>query len=266
MDMVAAENAPLITSISYGSVEPSMPPSVMKAFSTEAMKLTSRGNTIFVSSGDDGVANFVARDNATACAYNPSFPATVPWVTSVGATMGLETDTEEIACTSSAGGLVTTGGGFSTVFEMPDYQKDVVAGYFANLPADQQPYPGYNAAGHAIPTIGVAGHNFAVIVGGRKEIVSGTSASSPVAAAMAAQVNANRLAAGKSPLGFMNPAIFKLYPHFANDITEGFNNCAAGTTDVVCCEQGFYATKGFDPLTGVGSLDFTKFANVFENL
>lgn len=266
MDMVAAENAPLVTSISYGAVEPQMPTSIMKAFSTEAMKLTSRGNTIFVASGDDGVANFVARDNATACAYNPSFPGTVPWVTSVGATMGLETNTAEIACTSSAGGLVTTGGGFSSFFPMPDYQKDIVAGYFANLPADEQPVPGYNAAGHAIPTIAVAGHNYEVIVGGRKEVVSGTSASSPVAAAMAAQVNAARLAAGKSPLGFLNPAIFKFYPRFANDITEGFNNCAAGTSDIVCCAEGFYATKGFDPLTGVGSLDFAKFSEIFSNL
>ena len=38
-----------------------------------------------VASGDDGVANFQARSNPGACGFNPSYPATCPYVTAVGA-------------------------------------------------------------------------------------------------------------------------------------------------------------------------------------
>ncbi len=40
-----------------------------------------------VSSGDDGVAGYEARNNAANCAYSPIFPATSPYVTTVGGTM-----------------------------------------------------------------------------------------------------------------------------------------------------------------------------------
>jgi subtilase family serine protease len=91
-------------------------PSEMNSFNTEAMKCTALGVTIMVSSGDNGVMNFGCTcDSSTAtsmenCAcsasssssvsdwtgsntwtgtgYFPSFPASCPYVTSVGATMG----------------------------------------------------------------------------------------------------------------------------------------------------------------------------------
>jgi len=34
----------------------------------------------------------------------------------------------------------------------------------------------------------------------------------------------------------------------------------------ICCDQGFYASAGWDPLTGFGSVDYQKFYNVFYNL
>ena len=41
--------------------------------------------------------------------YFPSFPATSPYVTAVGATMGPESGDPEIACQSQLGGVITTG-------------------------------------------------------------------------------------------------------------------------------------------------------------
>merc|ERR1712070_506253 len=75
------ENPPLVNSISYGGPEPLMAASVLNTFNTEAMKLGAQGVSIFVSSGDDGVAGNAARGNATACGYEPSFPATSPYIT-----------------------------------------------------------------------------------------------------------------------------------------------------------------------------------------
>ena len=40
-------------------------------------------------------------------------------------------------------------------------------------------------------------------------------------------------------------------------MTEGENNCVA--EDAFCCDEGFYATKGWDPATGFGSVDYARF-------
>jgi len=88
-------------------------------------------------------------------------------------------------------------------------------------------------------------------------LVSGTSASSPVVAGMVALVNSARRAAGNSTVGFLNPALYSLYPSFANDVTSGDNRCLSSGRS--CCSQGFYATAGWDPASGLGSIDFEKF-------
>ena len=97
-----------------------------------------------------------------------------------------------------------------------------------------------------------------------KFTVSGTSASSPVVAGMVSLVNSFRRAAGNSTLGFLNPVLYSLYPAFVNDITSGDNRCmSAGAS---CCQQGFYATAGWDPASGLGSIDFDKFLKTMMNI
>lgn len=261
--VAASDSPPLVNSISYGAIENELPKSVANAFNTEAMKLGVQGVTIVVSSGDDGVANFQARTNPKKCGYNPSFPASSPYVTAVGATMGPESGTAEISCTSDQGGVITTGGGFSTIFTAPSYQTAAVSSYFNGLSKAQQPVSGYVATGRAYPDVAMAGYNYEVVVGGNTYQVSGTSASAPVIAGFVSLVNANRIAAGKSPLGFLNPAIYQNGAAITNDVTSGENNCAASK---VCCDQGFYATAGWDPLTGFGSVNYKNFNAIFGKL
>jgi len=262
-EVAATENPPLVHSISYGAVEPELPKAVANAFNTEAMKLGVQGVSIFVSSGDDGVANFQARKNPKKCGYNPSFPASSPYVTAVGATQGPESGVEEVACTSNGGGVITTGGGFSTIFSAPKYQQSAVAGYFAGLASNQQPAAGYVATGRGYPDVSMAGYNYEVIIGGKTYMLSGTSASSPVVAGFVSLVNAARLKAGKPALGFINTALYQFGTKLTNDVTGGENNCAAS---LVCCSEGFFATAGWDPLTGFGSVDFKKLYSAFVNL
>lgn len=76
-------------------------------------------------------------------------------------------------------------------------------------------------------------------------------------AGFVALVNSARIAAGKAPLGWLNPALYQLYASFARDITLGANNCAANAR--VCCGHGYSALPGWDPVSGLGSVDFTKF-------
>jgi len=71
-----------------------------------------------------------------------------------------------------------------------------------------------------------------------------------------------RLANNKPKLGFLNPLLYnKLLSGFYNDITTGNNNCCQ--KQQWCCgrSHGFNATWGWDPVTGLGSLDFSKFLN-----
>jgi tripeptidyl-peptidase-1 len=112
----------------------------------------------------------------------------------------------------------------------------------------------------------MAGFNYEVVINGQSLGVSGTSASSPVVAGFAALVNAKLAANGKSSLGFINPTLYKAGSGSFNDITSGNNKCAAqGTFRTVCCDQGFEATAGWDPLTGLGSVDFAKFEALFTS-
>ena len=214
-------NPPLVNSVSWGTTEQSMPSSTMSAFCNEAMSLASRGVTIVVSSGDNGVAG-TGSSNAcslytctadsgsninsaswsgtswTGKGYFPSFPATCPYVTSVGATMGPESGTAEIACQSNAcyisgsnsGGVITSGGGFSTYFAQPSWQTDAVSYYFGNLTS--APESGYNRNGRGYPDISLIGVKYQVVVAGALYQLYGTSASAPVFAGMISLINSLR--------------------------------------------------------------------------
>jgi len=257
---------PLVNSISYGAPEFLLDPATMKVFNNEAKLLGLQGVTIVVSSGDDGVAGPLSRPGMQqqACSYRPNFPASSPYVTTVGATQGPESDLTEIACSAHTGGGITTGGGFSTVFAQPDYQRSAVSGYFAALPS--QPKAGFNQSGRAYPDVALAGHAYQVYIGGQLQSVDGTSASAPVFAAMVSLANAERKRQGKPALGFLN---HKLYSNSAassfNDIVDGSNKCTAGGQSFFgvlppqCCCEGFDATAGWDPVTGLGSVDYARF-------
>lgn len=84
------------------------------------------GVTLLASSGDDGAPGSQARGNAIFCGYSPSFPASSPYVTAVGGTMGPESGMPEVSCTSDNGGVITTGGGFSNSYSQPSWQSQQV--------------------------------------------------------------------------------------------------------------------------------------------
>ena len=87
--VAASIKPPLVFSISYGAEEPSMSNSEMNAFNTQMMKLGIMGISVLAASGDDGANSRSARASTSgvkACGYTPIFPASSPYVTTVGAT------------------------------------------------------------------------------------------------------------------------------------------------------------------------------------
>ncbi|CCM05401.1 uncharacterized protein FIBRA_07617 [Fibroporia radiculosa] len=247
-----------VISTSYSSNEADMTPFYMERQCAEYAKLGLMGITFLYSSGDFGVAgydNYCLEPNGTqaigAPIFNPTFPSTCPYVTSVGATQ-VNPNSTVWEPESAADQVIYSSGGFSNVFPIPEYQKSAVENYLAKYPP---PYPSYiyNSTGNsrAFPDLSANGVNYMITVQGEWVYVYGTSCSSPVTAAMLSAVNDARLAVGKSTIGFINPTIYT--PTFMaafHDITTGSNPG--------CDTEGFYAQPGWDPVTGVGTPNFAK--------
>ncbi|PCH35493.1 subtilisin-like protein [Wolfiporia cocos MD-104 SS10] len=255
-----------VMSTSYSYNEADLTPAYEERQCAEYAKLGLMGMTILYSSGDDGVAgsdDYCLEPNGTqaigAPRFNPSFPGTCPYITSVGATQVSPNHTvyePESACEQ----VIYSGGGFSNVFAMPSYQKTAVETYLRDYPP---PYPPtvYNTSGNsrAFPDISANGANYVVAIQGEYYLVYGTSCSSPVSATIFSAINDARLAVGKGPIGFVNPTIYtSTFMAAFNDITNG--------TNPGCGTVGFYAEPGWDPVTGVGTPNFEKLVALWLDL
>ncbi|KAG0699469.1 peptidase S8/S53 domain-containing protein [Suillus ampliporus] len=242
-----------VISTSYGYNEADLSVAYAIRQCNEYAKLGLMGVTILYSSGDYGVEgngetclNPDGNQTTDGKIFNPTFPSTCPYVTSVGATQvspGQSVWEPENACEE----VIYSGGGFSNYFSMPDYQKGAVEGYLAANPISYSKDI-YNSTGtsRAYPDLSANGANYLVAVDGSFQLVYGTSASSPVVGAILTMVNDARLARNKSTIGFINPTIYS--PEFAlgfKDVTNG--------TNPGCGTLGFNATKGWDPVTGLGT-------------
>ncbi|KAF8444923.1 peptidase S8/S53 domain-containing protein [Boletus edulis BED1] len=247
-----------VISTSYGYNEADLSPGYTARQCSEYAKLGLMGITILYSSGDYGVAgngglclNPNGTQTANGMIFNPSFPGTCPYVTSVGATMvppGSSVYEPETACEE----VIFSGGGFSNYFAMPDYQKTAVEYYLTHYHPDYSANI-WNATGksRAFPDISANGANYVVAVDGQFELVYGTSCSSPVSGAIFTMINDARLAVGKSTIGFINPTIYSsAFARAFNDITKG-DNPGCGT-------NGYNATPGWDPVTGLGTPNFPE--------
>ena len=89
-------------------------------------------------------------------------------------------------------------------------------------------------------------------------------------------MNSARIAAGKPLLGFVNPLLYSYnisvnsanYASNFYDITSGINSCFGTSATVggqlLCCvnannqKYGFSAVTGWDPVTGLGTINFKK--------
>ncbi|CAK7236917.1 hypothetical protein SCUCBS95973_009771 [Sporothrix curviconia] len=255
-----------VISTSYSYNEGDLTAAYEQRQCNEYMKLGLQGVTIVYSSGDFGVAGngdscidpaTGAYNNGTSGLFNPSFPGTCPYVTSVGATQllnGTSVRGAEAACQK----VIFSGGGFSNVFGMPSYQQKALQSYMATSPP---PYGAnrFNNSGtvRGYPDVSANGANYVTAVNGNFTLSFGTSASAPTFASIINLINEQRIKAGKSPVGFINPVLYA-NPQVLNDITSG-NNPGCGT-------NGFTAVPGWDPLTGLGTPNYPAMEQLFLSL
>ena len=189
--------------------------------------------TICVAAGDDGSSD------AVSSGAHVDFPASSPNVLGVGGTKLVTTkgSTPVIAHEAVWNEIKlqdgATGGGVSAIFSKPAYQD--------NVPVPVSVNPGHKI-GRGVPDVAAVGDPVTGVVvmhvdGKSLEPIGGTSASTPLWAALIARLNQGL----KARCGFINPV---LYAHCAtgvlNDITSGNNGA-------------YSAAVGWDACTGLGS-------------
>ena len=282
---VASDSSPpSVLSLSYGYSENAIIAAgdygakLVNQFDLEAKKLGLMGTTIIAASGDHGA---IGRNNAVngRCSYDVTWPASSPFVLSVGATAGPEAgfhgDLRERVCQANPYPTnptnrsdTTSGGGFSMIYERPLWQSVAVAQYlYSSGPsADSSDMRNTKFAGRGVPDLAAVGNQFLTRIGQQWYVMSGTSVSAPIVAGMVSLINSQRYRAKNGTLGWLNPTLYAVaqtyaYTEFFNDITEGQSNSYLvwnmwSPTYKQCSGMGWAAATGWDPATGLGSLKF----------
>ena len=164
----------------------------------------------------------------------------------------------------------TSGGGFSSVFTAPSWQKANVSSYLktkcaASAGCTLPPSSYYNGSNRGFPDVAVFGGQFGVTVNGREMVLAGTSVAAPIWAGIIARLNEIQLARKGATLGLVAPLLYAMataQPNTFHDITTGENTCPQGN---VTCQafvqgrggsttcKGWRGATGWDPVTGLGS-------------
>lgn len=244
LDAVAtdARHRVTVVSISYGAAEDRLPISALKAWNIAAMRLAARGITVLAASGDAGAYGIRGTGRLTP---HVDVPAAVPHLVAVGGTTLTLTpsgqrQTETGWTDTNHNGA--SGGGVSEVFALPAWQRG------AHVP--QNPAGG---TGRGVPDVACVADpdtGYSVVFQGQPTVVGGTSAASPVWAALVARLNQARVHQGRARLGFANPALYGLGG------TAAFHDILTGSNSMPGVE-GYQCGPGWDAVTGWGSPDGT---------
>lgn len=250
------KSIPQIITTSYADDEQTVPESYARRVCQQFAQVGARGTSLLFSSGDSGVGPYgecLSNDGKNTTKFIPEFPPSCPYVTAVGATKNFEPEVVAyrpafVGPNGVTRGNYTSGGGFSNYFPAPAYQAKQASSYVSNL---KGLYDGlYNKTGRGYPDISAQGLYFAYFWNGTEGVISGTSASCPLTGGILSLVNDALVSAGKPPLGFLNPWLYSKGYKGLTDIVSG--------SAVGCGVDGFPATQGWDPVTGLGTPIFPK--------
>ena len=291
--MVDADRDQIISS-SWGLCEQDVQlgqPGLQQAENLVFQQAAAQGQSIFSAAGDTGADTCnEERDNPPPAGQNPvsvDDPASQPYVVGVGGT------TITDATTSPAGEHVWNdggdggggGGGISQSWTMPTWQRDATVpgialpgspdyanansvetqfGYPSNFCQSTLPDATSSTPCRLVPDVSAQGDEmtgsisvYSVLFGGWSTI-GGTSSSTPIWAALLADVNASSTCASqpatRSGVGFVNPLLYAVASN-PGDYAASFNDITAGNNDIYDLDNGlvFPARTGYDEASGLGS-------------
>ena len=290
---IATNIAPVI-SISYGDCELHFSSSELNSLNALTQQASAQGISVVAASGDTGAADcdYPAGTTAVSSAtHGPAvdIPAAIPDVTGVGGTqfaqfadpnpywspvnnsmngsalsyipeLGWNETSSEIQI---GGSIAASGGGASTFFPKPDWQKGtgVPADGFRDVP-DLSFHASFNLDGYLVCSKGscVNGYRSA---NNTLLVVGGTSAGTPALAGIIALLN--QVAGPRQ--GNVNPRLYQL----ASTSSDAFHDVVAGDNIIPCtagstgCPSsgsfGFTAGTGYDLVTGLGTINALNFVS-----
>ena len=303
LQLLQQANPPLVVSVSYGWPERlTCDASVTQAncthgnveayvtrANTELAKVAAIGLSVIVADQDEGAPSEANLECLSVeHAVNAIYPSSSPWVTAVSSTTMVGTTngdtsqlppicsgqncftnvTGEIVTNAENGPGWTTGGGFSLYGARPSYQTAQVAAYLANK---QIKFPKkFSSTMRGYPDVSSVGDKILISIGGGTGQEAGTSASTPIFAGIASLLNDHELNAGKKPLGFLNPLLYKMAsecPTCFHDITVGTNACTTHLSLFGKCSErceGYAAVPNWDAASGLGSPNFGEMVKYLE--
>lgn len=215
-------NPPCAISISWGSAECNWTDAGRAAIDHALQNAQALGITVTVAAGDNG-----GNDNVGDGRLHCDFPSSSPYALSCGGTT-LEAPGDVISTESVWNETYrndgATGGGVSAKYPRPAFQNGIIPMQYS---------------GRGVPDVSAIADpltGYRVRVNNKNTVMGGTSAVAPLWAALSA-----RLAQGLGRrVGSLNPIVYKLPKTCFNDILVGNND-------------GWSATAGWDPTTGLGS-------------
>ena len=247
-----------VVSLSFGSCEPQWVKDGKLSVITDEIEplleaLARNGTWFFKAAGDAGSSDCSPHtadpncvDTAFARQLAVGYPASSPWVTSVGG-IELRDGVEEEAQVWNSSKIdphdCSGGAGYvSSLFPRPAYQRSVPDGSAPSM----RGVPDVSALGGAP---GYLSYSTAAGWYGNE----GTSYAAPLYAGAAASIRSALAAAGVPPPPVFNEALYRLandpttFETAFNDITRGDNSIYA---ENVCCD----ATVGYDLASGLGEM------------
>ncbi|WP_439688791.1 S53 family peptidase [Curtobacterium sp. SP.BCp] len=284
MSKVLDQGLAHLVSNSYGDVGENVPLSSIRGQENLHIQAAGEGIGLYFSSGDNG------DESAALGSAQPDFPASSPWVTAVGGTsLGIgangrktfetgwgdvldqivSSDRGDEYAAPLPGDLVGggAGGGRSTIFDQPAYQKGVVPSSLANgkrvspdLAALADPYTGFAIGIRPITDDSTLATGDFV-----NETYGGTSLASPLTAALMAIVQQST----HVRLGFANPSLYATYraaPKAFHDVQPpgspialAYTSATSGKDYLVTLDHdtSLSTAKGYDDVTGLGSVSFS---------
>ena len=242
-------NDPSVLSVSWGNAEDTdiWTKQAMIQVNEILQDAARIGVTVCIAAGDDGSSDAVSDGHA-----HTDFPSSSPFVLAVGGTtIPVKGSAKPDVAWKEGDGLRadgggSTGGGVSTVFPRPDWQKQAINIAPVNPGAIE---------GRCIPDVAAnadwTASPYLLYVDGQSQPNGGTSAASPLVASLLARINATRPTAKR--LGYITPVLYQPLPK--SQTTVG----AAACTDVVHGNNvtdkigGFHAGHGYDAVSGWGT-------------
>jgi subtilase family serine protease len=293
--LVNANPLPQVITISFGACELSAGAGNVNYWDALFKQAAGEGISVFVSSGDSGASgcdiSFIAPP-ANPSANSPNYICSSSYATCVGGTEFNDASNSSTYWRSSSGtglasalsyipeggwnestttSVAASGGGVSAVIATPSWQTGT--GVPAAKSGRYTPDIAFSASDHD-------GYFACLAAGGGScvgtkygfEVFSGTSAAAPSMAGIAALLD-QKLGAAQ---GNLNPGLYTTaadYSSAFHDVTvatSGVSGCSISTssmcnnsipspTALTGGQAGYLVTTGYDEVTGLGSLDVTKF-------